>query len=220
MPVAYLALAPADVIFKDGFESGSLSAWSSSATDGGDLSATPAAALAGTAFGMRAVLDDRAPLYVQDDSPDDEARYRARFWLDATAFVPVRGARVPLLFAYDDGQAQPLFSIRLRYAHGQHTLGAHVSRAGRLPVTTGAIALTPGPHAVELFWRRSSAPGLADGSFQLWIDGVSAATLDGLDTGATGVDFVRLGALAVRRGATGTLDLDEFESRRETYIGP
>jgi hypothetical protein len=31
---------------------------------------------------------------------------------------------------------------------------------------------------------------------------------------------VRLGALSVKPGATGTLFWDEFESRRLTYIGP
>jgi hypothetical protein len=42
-----------DLIFADGFESGDLCAWSSSGTDGGDLSVTAAAAIGGS-FGLAA----------------------------------------------------------------------------------------------------------------------------------------------------------------------
>jgi hypothetical protein len=46
------------------------------------------------------------------------------------------------------------------------------------------------------------------------------ATLTGLDNSVSAVDLVRLGALSVKAGAAGTLFWDEFESRRQTYIGP
>jgi hypothetical protein len=42
-----------DLIFRDGFESGDLLAWSSSATDGGDLSVSSAAAMKFTTAGLR-----------------------------------------------------------------------------------------------------------------------------------------------------------------------
>ena len=54
----------------------------------------------------------------------------------------------------------------------------------------------------------------------MWIDVASVAQLGGLDNAAGGIDFVRLGALSVKVGASGTLFWDEFESRRETAIGP
>ena len=78
---------PNDLIFADGFETGDLSRWSAAATDGGDLSVTPQAALAGT-FGLQAMVDDTASLYVQDNSPDDEPRYRARFAFHPKDFDP------------------------------------------------------------------------------------------------------------------------------------
>jgi hypothetical protein len=34
------------------------------------------------------------------------------------------------------------------------------------------------------------------------------------------VDFVRMGALSVKLGASGTMYWDEFESRRQNGIGP
>jgi hypothetical protein len=33
------------------------------------------------------------------------------------------------------------------------------------------------------------------------------------------IDFARLGAMTVKTGASGTLYLDDFESRRERYMG-
>ena len=41
---------------------------------------------------------------------------------------------------------------------------------------------------MQLDWRRASAPGARDGSFELFVDDVSAATLTGLDNDATGID--------------------------------
>ncbi|HXQ37027.1 MAG TPA: SdiA-regulated domain-containing protein, partial [Anaerolineales bacterium] len=52
-----------DLIFADGFESGSFSAWTSNSNDAGDLSVSAAAALVGTR-GMQALIDDANTIYV------------------------------------------------------------------------------------------------------------------------------------------------------------
>jgi hypothetical protein len=222
MPVAYFSLAPADLIFKDGFESGDLSAWSSSATGGGDLSVDAEAAMSGTAFGLRAELNGRA-LYVQDNSPDDESRYRARFHLDPSGLTSQPRTprfRIPIFGAYQEGPDRRLVSVILRYVDGAYAVGASVRRPGALPAKTTFVPLSAGPHSIEIDWRAESAPGAGDGSFELWVDGASVATLGGLATGTSGIDFARLGALRLRAAAEGSLDWDEFESRRESYIGP
>jgi hypothetical protein len=43
---------------------------------------------------------------------------------------------------------------------------------------------------------------------------VPVPALTGLDNDERGVDSARLGAISVKTGATGTLDFDEFLSRR------
>ena len=45
-------------------------------------------------------------------------------------------------------------------------------------------------------------------------------SLANLDNNLSSLDFVRLGALSVKTGASGTLFFDEFESRNQSYIGP
>ncbi|MEA3441708.1 MAG: hypothetical protein U9R58_15645, partial [Chloroflexota bacterium] len=86
------------LIFADGFESGDLSAWSSSTTDGGDLSVTTGAAMVGT-YGMQAVIDDNNAIYVTDDSPDGETEYVVRFYFDPNSISMAESDNVASLMA-------------------------------------------------------------------------------------------------------------------------
>jgi len=72
---------PTGFIFVDGFESGDLSAWSSTITDSGDLSVSTLAAGIGSQ-GAAALLDDAAELRITDASPNAEKHYSTRFYLD------------------------------------------------------------------------------------------------------------------------------------------
>jgi hypothetical protein len=80
--------------------------------------------------------------------------------------------------------------------------------------------VTDGPHVIELRWQRSSDPDFPDGQCELFVDGSSVSLLTGLDNSISAVDFVRMGALSVKAGASGTMFWDEFVSRREILIGP
>ena len=44
--------------------------------------------------------------------------------------------------------------------------------------------------------------------------------LTGLTNGVSSVDFARMGALSVKAGAAGTIFWDEFESHRQSSVGP
>ena len=212
-----------DVIFADGFESGGLSAWSTSATDGGDLSVSSAGAMKFTLAGLRGIVDDTAGLYVQDDSPGDEGRYRARFYLDPNGFDPgeVSGARRTRVFIlFEEAPTRRLAAIVLRRQNGVYAMMGRARLDDNSQADTGFFPVSDAPHFVELDWTMSSGPDADDGTFELWIDGASVSTLAGLDNSTSTVDFVRLGALSVKATAQGTLYWDEFESRRLNYIGP
>src|SRR5204862_5205006 len=77
-----------ELIFRDGFETGTLAAWSATAGGGADLQVTGAAALDGTTAGLQVLVDDTSGVYVEDDRPQDEDRYRARFYFDPNGFDP------------------------------------------------------------------------------------------------------------------------------------
>jgi len=211
-----------DLIFQDGFDAGSFSRWSSSAADGGDLSVSGAAAMAGTAAGLQALVDDTNAIYVQDDRPNAENRYRARFYFDPNGFDPGEASlhfRMRIFIGFDASGVR-LVTLVLKRQAGVYSVEGRARRNDGTRADTGFFTISDGPHFLELDWRRATAPGASDGSLELWIDNTSVSTLTGIDNDASPVDFVRMGAIAVKTGAAGTLYYDQFESRRQFFIGP
>jgi hypothetical protein len=212
-----------DLIFRDGFDSHDAAAWTGQSADGGDLSVSALAALRGTAAGLQAVVDDTAGLYVQDDSPQDETVYSARFYFDTNGFDPgeARGhRRVRLFVAFEENPLRRLTAVVLRRVNGAYGVMGRVRLADNSQADTGFFPISDGPHFIELAWERASSPGANNGSYWLWLDGLPVASLSGLDNSGSRIDFARLGALSVKPGGSGTLYLDEFESRRVNNIGP
>ena len=211
-----------DIIFEDGFESGGLTHWSSASTDGGDLSVSGAAAMAGTGLGLQAVVDDTNSLFVQDDTPSAENRYNARFYFDPNGFDPGEAQshfRVRIFIALDPSGLRVLTLVLKRQA-GAYDLEARVRRNDGTRVDTGFFPITDAPHFFEVDWQRATGPGASDGSLQLRIDGALMTTLSGIDNDQSPIDFARMGMLSVKTGAGGTAFYDQFESRREVVIGP
>jgi parallel beta-helix repeat protein len=210
-----------DLLFKDGFESGHTGAWSSVKDDGSGVAVTPAAALKGQK-GLEFHVDDVHKLWVQDDSPNGETRYRARFHFDPGTYATggASGQKTTRIFAVQQVSPAAVLSwLELRSKNGGHQIIAKARVAGGTAATPW-IPLAPGAHAIELRWSRSSSASANDGLVKLWVDGAEVASLAGLDIETGAVDRVRLGAVAVKSGAQGTLHFDAFESRRISYIGP
>jgi cysteine-rich repeat protein len=208
-------------LFADGLESADTSRWHAAATGTGDLTVTAEAALAGS-FGLQGSVNDTQGLFVQNDSPDDEDRYRARFYFDPNGFDPGEALdkfRTRILIAFEEGPARRLMAVVLRRQAGQYALMARARRDDNSQANTGFVDISDGPHWVELDWRRSTTDA-GDGSLRFWIDGELRSTLTDLQNRISQVDFVRLGALSVKEGAVGTIFWDHFDSRRETAIGP
>jgi hypothetical protein len=207
-----------DLIFADSFESGSLSSWTSSATDGGDLSVSSAAAIRGVR-GLQAVIDDNNAVSVTSDHPNAEPRYRARFYFDPNSITMSSGDAHILLRGYSGS------TIALRVEFG-FSAGAYRIRVGLLNdgsgwTETGWLTFSDAPHSFELDWRAATGAGANNGGLTLWIDGTQQANLTGVDNDTRRIDRVLLGAVAgVDAGTRGTYYFDAFESRRQTLIGP
>jgi hypothetical protein len=181
------------------------------------------AAMKFTTFGLQAFVDDTNGLYVQDDTPKDETTYRVRFYFHPGDFDPGEGLshfRTRIFIAFEEAPTRRLFALILRRIGGQYSLMGRVRRDDNTQADAGFFPIAAAQHFIEGRWVRATAPGASDGVFELWVDGAPQATLTSVDNDVSTVDFVRLGALSVKTGASGTLYFDEFESRRETLIGP
>jgi len=211
-----------DLIFRDGVESGDMSRWSASNTGGGDLTVSGAAGMGGTPQGLQGVVNDTTGLFVEDATPNDEGRYRARFYFDPNGFDPGEGLnhrRTRILIAFSEAPNRRVAAVVLRRLSGNYAVMGRARQDDNSQADTGFFPISDGAHAIEIDLVRASDTEALDGTFELFIDGVSMNQLTGLDNSLAEVDFARMGALSVKTGAGGTMYWDEFESRRGTYIG-
>ena len=208
-----------DSIFADDFESGNLSAWTSSVTDSGDLSVTAAAALVNTK-GMQVVIDDTNLIYVTDDHPNSEPRYRVRFYFDPNSIVMASGDNHRIIVAFA-GTSTAVIRGELLYSSGVYQIQFLVLNDSGTWQSTGWFTISDARHAIEFDWQAANSVGANNGSLSLWIDGAQKAALAGVDNDTRRVDRVRLGAIyGVDTGTHGTYYFDAFVSRRQSYIGP
>lgn len=208
-----------DLIFEDGFESGNFSAWSARIDSQSDLSVSPIAAMEGS-YGMAALIDDTTAMYVRDDSPSNEARYRARFSFDPNGIAMASGNRHRIMAATNGVSELARVDVRWTSTDGYQLLASVRDDAG-VYASTAWTPITDAPHAIEIDWRAASAPGANDGSLSLYVDGTLVQTLGGIDNDTHRVQQARLGPQrGIDAGTSGTELFDRFVSRRASPIGP
>lgn len=213
-----------DLIFEDDFESAGLGLWD------GQVNPTSMAVVAAPAglFGNYAVqfkIDQSTSSYLEDDSPADEKRYRARFYLNRAALeLPANEGF--LVFAGVSPTNTRMLEIRVRNsALGQGALDIR-TRARQDDGTWSGWIETPAlgrTIQVEIDWRAATAAGASDGRLDLWVDGSLAGSATGIDSDTLAVDRVRLGpsiGFPNAPNVSGALLVDAFESRRTQFIGP
>ena len=102
-----------DLIFRNGFESGNLSGWTSSVTNGGALSVSPAAALVGSS-GLLAVLGNNNAMYVADDTPNARASLPGPFLLRPELDPDGQGNAHYIFYGYS-GASTVVLRIEFRF---------------------------------------------------------------------------------------------------------
>ncbi len=209
-----------DIYLKDDFDN-DLGKWSAVSADGGDLWLNPEAGLGGVK-GLEAVVDDTNPLFVEDDRPMDDGRYRVDFLLDPFDFDPGMAQghqRARIFIAFEEAPTRRLVAVVLKRQGAQYSLMSRVRRDDGTLADTGFFNIGPGTHRVECEWKRATSPSSADGEFRMWIDEDLVSESTNLQIYTSSVDFARLGAMSLKAGTSGRLRFDDFESRRYTYIG-
>ncbi|HET9909551.1 MAG TPA: DNRLRE domain-containing protein [Anaerolineales bacterium] len=169
---------------------------------------------------MQALLDDANGLYVTDDTPNAEPRYRARFYLDPNSLTMANNDAF-FLFRGFQGTSTDILRVELRYSSSAYQIRAALMDDASTWVNTNWFNLTDAAHYMEVDWKAATSAGANNGYLTLWIDGTQSADLTSVDNDTWSIDRARLGALTgIDAGTSGTFYLDAFESRRSSYIGP
>jgi hypothetical protein len=188
------------------------------ALHGGSATVTQEAALKGS-YGARFGFTDTTPVWIEDGSPTQEARYRTQFFLRTDALSLPSGDRITLLRAMGADQ-QACFALELVSRDGLIYLDliaydGNGSVRSLLPEQRTAVL--DGYHSIELDWSAGSGNGFC----ALWLDGAGRPGIDSLDNGGLRVELVRLGSIEpVSAGTFGHLDIDDFTATRGGQIGP
>lgn len=210
-------VSDANFIFKDGFETGSVAGWgANNATDGGDLSPIANTGIVGN-YILRALVDDTAGIYAQDDRPNLEGRYQARFYFNPGGFDPGEANsffRTRIFIGFQATPQQRNLTLVLKRQSGQYSIQARVRLNNGTLFSSPFLNITNATHMIELDWRRATTAGGTNGTVNFFIDGGLAVVISGLANGSTPIDFARLGAMSVKTGASGAMYYDEFEDWR------
>jgi hypothetical protein len=167
--------------------------------------------------------------WVQDDTPDGEKVYAARFYNDSTDLALTAAHEFYHFIAFD-AAANPEVRVGVKFDDSLDELRlfleVFLDHGGIASTeTTHEIELPAGWHYVEVGWTAST--GGNNGSAYLCVDedepsGV-CENLSNLDNDTGAIDFVRWGAIDVPSNTPtgiGDIELDDFESRRSLKIGP
>ncbi|MBP7693841.1 MAG: hypothetical protein KA764_18105 [Anaerolineales bacterium] len=160
-------------------------------------------------------------MYVTDDRPAAEARYRARFYFDPNTIAMSNGNAHYIFYGYTTGNTTVALRLEFRFSTPSYQLrAALLTDAGSW--RTGAwVTLSDAPQVVEFDWRAATAVGANNGGLALWLDGTQVTALTGVDNDTRRLERIRLGPVAgLDTGTRGAYFLDAFEARRLTYIGP
>lgn len=206
-------------LFKDGFESGNVSAWSASTNPGGQLTVGAGGALVGS-NGLSVSIASQVHAFVQDNTPNGEKTYRCRFYFDPNSITMGAAEEFLIIQALNTAPAS-VFFVKLQMVSGEYKLYVY-ERDDSWTAQTYQFTITDEPHYLELSWKASSAAGANDGTFACWIDGSApAAAKTGIDSDTLTIDTIKLGAvLELDAGTSGTLFFDGFYSNNDgTAIG-
>ncbi|HUH96487.1 MAG TPA: hypothetical protein VLZ89_03955, partial [Anaerolineales bacterium] len=222
----------ADSLFQYDFETGNLTGFPTAtppvpgwSTIFGSVSNTTSSSYLGD-NGMQLILGGHSPGYVEDDSPNNEASYNARFYMNPAGVTMDPSDTLDLFDGCNDGLCNTnVFTAQLQ----ENTPGAYNIRAGLednngvltytswYPLSvSSSLPIVPDQNwnAVELDYRVGTS-----GSLALYINGALQQTLGNVDNGTLTISSLRLGAQNLVYSNSGTLYFDNFESRRFSYIG-
>lgn len=197
-------------------ETGDLTQYDSTVTDGGDLSVTTAAKLAGTSYGLDLEIDDTNSIYGYknwDGTSGDD--FRCRYYIDPNSLTIPTAKLFTILFLDLSASPNAAGLMDLRYDGSHYELRAMAKEDGGAENYTSYYDITDEPHYTEYHLERAANSGSSDGQLRFWIDGALQQTISNLDNYDLWDlwDGVGIGAVfGIDAGTSGTFYIDEFKA--------
>lgn len=200
--------------------------------------------LAGTACGLTVALNQNSSASAKagavDQTPNAEQRYRARYVV-RTAIALTQLNRSALTFNVVGPSAAPggtqnalqVFMLGTGTARGLRFLVGDTAAAGQYRQVDVTLPNQAGENRIEIDLTFAAGAG-TNGQLRYWVTDQATATTDGAPTGTVtglangawgGVDQAVLGLAGANNQwrtnftATDTITFDEFDSRRQSFIG-
>jgi hypothetical protein len=217
-------------IFTNGFETGTLATrwgWSALGGNTARLVVNNGSAQGGSARRLDVAVAGGAAAtsgFVQDNSPNAEASYHGRFYINPQSLISGTGANPTAIDLFKglsgDGVGNTVFTVQYRRST---TTGANNNRAQvRLNVTrNGGTTSTnwfnisdTNYTSVEVAWASGASV-----TSSLSTGGTVRQNLTALDTSANTLGSVQLGLQGTLTNISGTIRIDSFVSTKTTVIG-
>lgn len=169
---------------------------------------------------MQAVINDNTGIYVTDDSPTLETRYRARFYFDPNTIIMANNDALYLFYGItSDGTV--ILRLEFGWSGISYRIRASLRNNSNGWTTSSWYTISDALHILEFDWQAATLPGAKNGGLTLWIDGQQTANLTGVNNDSRQIDSIKLGAVeGIHKSTRGTYYIDAFESHHQLYIGP
>ncbi len=192
-----------------------LSEFTSTVTDGGDLSQAGAAALASTSGGLSSLIDDTTDIYGANTfTTFTSGILRFRFYIDPNGLAMASGDQfevVQILGSTSNNRTRVL----LEYNGTNYRIRAGTLDDGSTTQFTSLYTVTDAEHYIEVRVEYASSDVASDGTLTLWFDGSQQETITNIDLfDLSQWNESRIGAAKnIDAGTSGTLYQDEFVVR-------
>lgn len=211
-------------IFSANHNAGNFSEYTTSTTDGGDLSISASAALGGTAYGMACLLDDTNAIYAYKvlSATDTSTVFEGRFYIDPNTLSINDGGQVSVFYLINSTTTQTFVVYKLMNIGGSYVIrGVLINDAGTHNETS-AFTISDAPHFIEFKATKSTNSTSNNATLDTWVDGSAQTQLSGIDCyDRFNTYIIVLGAPSQSGTLSGTFYLDELVVNNDGgYIGP
>ena len=170
----------------------------------------------GGIYGMRVVVSDTSPAYVETDSPTAETTITFRFYVNANCLNLANGSNFSL-FEGSDLSEVVWVRVVIEMVGADPAVYFEARKDDSTYSSSLMTVLPSGWHMIEVTWKAGSPGSLTAGMDNWAIDGIDSIT------NSNGViDVGRMGAVSgIDGGTSGFIKFDDFASfRTDSTIGP